>query len=642
VSGITASTQTPLECPRSFHAAMKSPHRGEWLAALFMHLDSCHAIGTFGAPTLPPHGVTVLPAVLVLKHVVNSAKQVDERKVRLCVNGSYQVKGIDYTESFAPTILAMSIKVFLAIAMYMQYDIYHLDISNAFQNTPAPPNASGQRIWLRLFPEYLLWYKTRFPLSYVKIDSLLRQSKRSSKDLAVVMFAQVQGRRDASRGWGELVDTVIEGELKLTKNRADQCIYQGYITLPSTLNKHHIIMARATDDIMVATNHKTAYDYVVSIFESHWKVHNMGPITHFFGLRFIFSPKCMTIDQTHLVHEILTYVHGSSWSKQEYTKSNVVPMITGIQHEELLAGCVPYDDPELKTAVSRFGFTYRTLLGKLQHLCQWTRLDIQTAVQRLAQYQNAPGELHFIALLQIVKYLRAYPDLPLTFARYVNPSNVISVGSISGSSAWISDPTVSNVEAHHFGGQQTFWNEETLSTQAITTTSSTLLAQKHFPTIAPETIGYADANFGGALFDRIAHSGGVVMINGTAVITVCRKQSTTAYNTTEAELDAATTLSKHILWLRLYMDDMNIPYHNAVTIGEDNTAAQIIAHAGKLTRNVRHVATKTQALQEHVRHGRIAFSRVSSALNLSDHFTKALPFKALREHCMHMMGYFFP
>ncbi len=40
------------------------------------------------------------------------------------------------------------------------------------------------------------------------------------------------------------------------------------------------------------------------------------------------------------------------------------------------------------------------------------------------------------------------------------------------------------------------------------------------------------------------------MMNGTAVVTVCCKQSTTAYNTTEAELDAATTITKRIQWLR--------------------------------------------------------------------------------------------
>ena len=84
-------------------------------------------------------------------------------------------------------------------------------------------------------------------------------------------------------------------------------------------------------------------------------------------------------------------------------------------------------------------------------------------------------------------------------------------------------------------------------------------------------------------------------------------------------------------------------------IGEDNFAAQIIAHAGKLTRNVHHIATKTQTLQEHVtqtlqehvRHAHVSFHHVLSACNLADHFTKALPFTTLRAHCMTMMGYAF-
>ena len=158
------------------------------------------------------------------------------------------------------------------------------------------------------------------------------------------------------------------------------------------------------------------------------------------------------------------------------------------------------------------------------------------------------------------------------------------------------------------------------------------------PCMAPPTQSFADANFGSAVFDRLAYAGEV-----TLIITLCRKQSTTAYNTTEAELDAATTLSKHVLWLRIYMENMSLPYHTPVPIGEDNSAAQIIAHAGKLTHNVRHIATKTQALQEHVRHACVLFFHpVSSAWNLADHLTKkALPFATLRAHCMTMMGYAF-
>ena len=76
----------------------------------------------------------------------------------------------------------------------------------------------------------------------------------------------------------------------------------------------------------------------------------------------------------------------------------------------------------MKTAIKAYGFEYRTLLGQLQHLCQWTRLDIQTAVQHLAQYQNSFGMLHFEGLLQISKYLYRYPDLPLMVQLFLLPT----------------------------------------------------------------------------------------------------------------------------------------------------------------------------------------------------------------------------
>ena len=91
------------------------------------------------------------------------------------------------------------------------------------------------------------------------------------------------------------------------------------------------------------------------------------------------------------------------------------------------------------------------------------------------------------------------------------------------------------------------------------------------------------------------------------------------------------------------MDNMSLPSHTPIAIGEDKSAAQIIAHAGKLTHNVRHIATKTQArLQEqHLCHGRVSFHHVSSAHKYADHFTKASPFATLSAHCMTMMGYSF-
>jgi hypothetical protein len=47
----------------------------------------------------------VLPAVVVLKLVLNQLKQAAAYKICVCVNGSLQIKGKDYDESYAHTIL---------------------------------------------------------------------------------------------------------------------------------------------------------------------------------------------------------------------------------------------------------------------------------------------------------------------------------------------------------------------------------------------------------------------------------------------------------------------------------------------------------------------------------------------------------
>ncbi len=197
---------------------MKGPYCGEWLAALFSHLDNCHQIGTYGAPSIPRHEVTVLPTVLVLKHVINSNKQVDERKVHLCVNGSFQCQEIENDESFACTILAISIKVFIAVALHLNCTLYHIDSSNAFQNTPAAENAKGQRLWLRIFAKYLLWYKACFPAEHANIETILHCHRMGVRALGVKMFAHAQDRKDASREWGEHIDQVIFHKLNLTPN----------------------------------------------------------------------------------------------------------------------------------------------------------------------------------------------------------------------------------------------------------------------------------------------------------------------------------------------------------------------------------------------------------------------------------------
>ena len=86
------------------------------------------------------------------------------------------------------------------------------------------------------------------------------------------------------------------------------------------------------------------------------------------------------------------------------------------------------------------------------------------------------------------------------------------------------------------------------------------------------------------------------------------------------------------------MSDLGLPFQGPIPIAEDNAATRIIAHSGKITRNVRHVAIKTLALQGLVRNKIAVFNSIRTANNWSDHFTKPLPFPAFCAHIIFMMG----
>jgi hypothetical protein len=159
VSSIAASG--PDKCPRHWGEVLKGPYVKEWKEALFSHLDSNDSYGSFGPPSVPPSDVTVLDAVLALKHKLDELGRLDERKVRMCVNGSQQVEGIDYSDSYAPTVSATAMRIMIAITAKLSHlgvSLWHSDIKNAFQGTPATP-VEGRRVWIRLYPEFMEWYK---------------------------------------------------------------------------------------------------------------------------------------------------------------------------------------------------------------------------------------------------------------------------------------------------------------------------------------------------------------------------------------------------------------------------------------------------------------------------------------------------
>jgi hypothetical protein len=295
---------------------------------------------------------------------------------------------------------------------------------------------------------------------------------------------------------------------------------------------------------------------------------------------------------------------------------------------------------------------YRHILGGCMHCALWTRLDILTACLVLAQYQSAPGSLHFRALKHLVGYLRLHPDLPLVFKR----SNIHQDVSSINFSLLDAPNRDQSVSAFHIDviptGPNISYDSDPMSFTSCDNLymSDDHISNKRSPMVDNETTKMVnritppitecliDANLPGGLYERMATSGGSIEMGGTTTISIACKQTCMSESTTEAEIAAAAYLGKVIRWLVLFMSDLGLPFQGPIPIAEDNAATRIIAHSGKVTRNVRHVAIQTLALQSLVRNEIAVFNAIGTDNNRADHFTKPLPYPAFRNHIVSMMG----
>jgi hypothetical protein len=393
-----------------------------------------------------------------------------------------------------------------------------------------------------------------------------------------------------------------------------------------------------------------------------WTMHDKGLASFFFGIRICQSDDGISMDQTPYAREIVYTVLGKDWdTKLKSGTKHSIPLPAGTEFEASLVTETPFDLNTLTAAELKYGFRFRSILCGFMHLGLWTRPDLMPSLIRLSRFQSAPGEAHFKALQNIVLFVRENPERCITYCRSKVTLNLLhtnqeghtnEVASVSadfvvtGSTAAVIDTAIA-MSSEPEGNALTFPSVNMPSVASLVAATTTPFhsddvdtTKSSSPVIGvgpPLTDGFIDAGFG-SIYETVGFTGALILMFGTAVWWLCKKQATLAYSTTESELYAATEISKFIKWLRVLMADVGLPYRTAIVIGEDNEAARQIGHAGKVTRNVRHVVIQTAALQNDIASMKLALRHVGSSNNHSDHFTKLLPIVPFWTHTNAMMG----
>ena len=110
-------------------------------------------------------------------------------------------KGIDFSESYAPTSDADPFRLIIALASFKGYWLIFYDVSNAFQTNVI--DDPSKRNFLRLPPLYQQWFKQRWS------THPLHSTCHDWKQLVLQTLRNLQGTKYAGHEWYQLLSNIF-------------------------------------------------------------------------------------------------------------------------------------------------------------------------------------------------------------------------------------------------------------------------------------------------------------------------------------------------------------------------------------------------------------------------------------------------
>ena len=138
--------------PQTYNQAINSKHKREWQAAMMEEIESLLKNETWSFEALPPSRNTVE------NKWVKSDGTIERFKAQLVAKGFTQTHGMDYTETFAPTARAESIRIILSIVGVEGLFMIQFDIKTAYLNSTI-----AEIIYMDLLVGFEDYFRKRFP-----------------------------------------------------------------------------------------------------------------------------------------------------------------------------------------------------------------------------------------------------------------------------------------------------------------------------------------------------------------------------------------------------------------------------------------------------------------------------------------------
>jgi transposase InsO family protein len=356
-------------------AALSSPDRDLWVAAMAKELASLANLGVYEPSEAPP-GVKPLSCRWVLRRKRDEAGNIACFKARLVVRGFLQRPGIDYEETFAPTLSRSALRILLAVAASRRWTLRQMDVETAFLHGEIDSD---------IF--------VSFPGVCPGDDSVVGSVTGNH---VWKLKKALYGLRQSPRLWfKKLSDTLRKVGWQLVT--LESCMY----VRRDSQNKVKAALAFYVDDILIAgpTNDLDSY---VEELKAIFKIKDLGRAKFILGIH-VNQLENFDIElyQTRYIEDMLKR-HSLS-----QLKGVALPM-------DVNDSCADTGIND-KLADEKLATTFREIVGGLLYASTSTRLDIASAVGLLSRKMCKPSIRNVNQIKRVLRYLSGTRNKRLIF-----------------------------------------------------------------------------------------------------------------------------------------------------------------------------------------------------------------------------------
>ncbi|ESZ92706.1 hypothetical protein SBOR_6918 [Sclerotinia borealis F-4128] len=339
---------------------------------------------------------------------------------RLVARGFTQRFGIDFFDTFAPTVQQATVRSFLSIVASQDLEAYYFDIKNAFTEAELK-----EKIFLSA-PKGV----------QVKPGHILQ------------ILRSLYSLKQAARDWNDLIKKSLIG-WGFTQSLTDPCLF--------THKERGIIILLYVDDLPVAAKNLDDLMWFSKQLTSVFKAKNLGEIENskLLGMRIKRDKKNRTfyVDQEQYLEKVLNR-HG-------FTKETSKPIATLMEGYDSLRPAKEDDKRADPTKYSR-------IIGELMYTMVYSRPDIAFGLGKLNQYMKDPAEIHMHKLRRVIRYLRTTIRYRLRFGPG-GVQNLVMYSDADYASEIVDRKSTSGVVAL-LGGGPVFWMSRKQNSVSTSTT----------------------------------------------------------------------------------------------------------------------------------------------------------------------------